>query len=63
MERFNAGLGLRGPLRLDVERTHSVEEILDRHIKSTLASAGLSSYAKRGLSRSRAPWRKNFPAP
>ena len=39
-ERFGAGLGLKGPLSLDVERTHSVEEILDRHIKSTIGGEG-----------------------
>jgi len=50
MERFNAGLGLKGPLRLDVERTHSVEEILDRHIKSTLGGeCGLKQLRETGF--------------
>jgi len=36
MERFNAGLGLKEAQRMEVTRSYSVAEILDRHIKSTV---------------------------
>ena len=50
IERFNAGLGLQGPLRLDAERTHSIEDILDRHIKSTLGGeCGLKQLRETGF--------------
>ena len=50
IERFNAGLGLQGPLRLDAEQTHSIEDILDRHIKSTLGGeSGLNQLRETGF--------------
>jgi anaerobic selenocysteine-containing dehydrogenase len=50
MERFNTGLGLKEPQRLEVTRTYSVEEILDRHIKSTLgAEYGLDRLREKGF--------------
>lgn len=36
--RFNSGLGLKEAYRLDAAQTYSVEEIVDRHIKSTLGA-------------------------
>jgi molybdopterin-containing oxidoreductase family molybdopterin binding subunit len=35
-ENFNRALGLKKPYRLESSETHSVEEIVERHIKSTL---------------------------
>jgi anaerobic selenocysteine-containing dehydrogenase len=50
MERFNAGLGLKQAHRMDVTRSYSIEEILDRHIKSTLGSeCGLAQLREKGF--------------
>ena len=48
--RLNAGLGLKEPYRLDVGRRHSVEEILEHHIKSTLGDEhGLDELREKGF--------------
>jgi anaerobic selenocysteine-containing dehydrogenase len=50
MERFNTGLGLKAEYRMEVTRTHSVEEIMERHIKSTLgAGFGLEQLRQKGF--------------
>ena len=50
MTRFNAGLGLKEAYRLDVTRTHSVEEIVERQIKSTLGPEyGLEALREKGF--------------
>jgi len=50
MERFNTGLGLKEAYRMDVTQIHSVEEIIDRHIKSTLGGAyGLEQLREKGF--------------
>lgn len=48
--RFNTGLGLKEPYRLEADRRYSVEEILDRHIKSTLGDEnGLEQLREKGF--------------
>ena len=50
ISRFNAGLGLKEPYRLETSRRYSVEEIIDRHIKSTLgAGHGLEQLRDTGF--------------
>jgi molybdopterin-containing oxidoreductase family molybdopterin binding subunit len=50
IERFNAGLGLKGPLCLDATQIYSVEEILDRHIKSVGGGeCGLEQLREKGF--------------
>lgn len=49
-ERFNAGLGLKEPYRLDATRSYSVEEMIDRYIKSTLnGEYGLEQLREKGF--------------
>ena len=49
MERFNAGLGLKEPYRMEATRSYSVEEMIDRYIKSTLnGQYGLEQLRKTG---------------
>jgi anaerobic selenocysteine-containing dehydrogenase len=50
LERFNAGLGLKEDYRLDPARSYSVEEMLDRSIRSTLnGEIGLEQLRKKGF--------------
>ncbi len=50
MDRFNAGLGLKEPYRMEPTRTYSVEEMIDRYIKSTLnGEYGLADLRKKGF--------------
>ncbi len=50
IERFNAGLGLKEPYRMEPTRTYSVEEMVDRYIKSTLnGEYGLAELRKKGF--------------
>lgn len=47
---FNSGLGLKEGYRLDASHIYSVEEIIDRHIKSTLGDEqGLEKLRERGF--------------
>lgn len=49
-ERFNAGLGLKESYRLDATRSYSIEEMIDRHIKSTLnGQYGLAELREKGF--------------
>lgn len=50
IERFNAGLGLKEAYRLNASRIFSVEEILDRYIKTTLGDDhNLEELRKKGF--------------
>lgn len=47
---LNANLGLKEPHRLEASRRYSVEEVLDRHIKSTLGDKhGLAQLREQGF--------------
>jgi anaerobic selenocysteine-containing dehydrogenase len=49
-ERFNLGLGLKEPYRMDVNQSYSVEEMIDRSIKSTLdGKYGLAELRQTGF--------------
>ena len=50
IERFNGGLGLKENYRMEAAQSYSVEEIIDRHIKSTLgAEYGLEQLREKGF--------------
>jgi anaerobic selenocysteine-containing dehydrogenase len=50
IERFNGGLGLKEHYRMEPTQSYSVEEILNRHIKSTLgAEYGLEQLRETGF--------------
>ncbi|HXG52777.1 MAG TPA: molybdopterin-dependent oxidoreductase [candidate division Zixibacteria bacterium] len=50
IERFNSGLGLKEPYRLEATPVPSVEEILERHIRSTLGPEyGLETLREKGF--------------
>ena len=50
MERFNTGLGLKEPYRMEATRSYSVEEMIDRYIKSTLnGEYGLEQLREKGF--------------
>ena len=50
IERFNAGLGLKEADRMESTQSYSIEEILDRHIRSTLGQKyGLERLRQQGF--------------
>jgi molybdopterin-containing oxidoreductase family molybdopterin binding subunit len=50
LERLNAGLGLKGPYRLDPARSYSIEEMLERSIRTTLrGEIGLAELREKGF--------------
>jgi anaerobic selenocysteine-containing dehydrogenase len=50
IERFNAGLGLKEADRMESTQSYSIEEILDRHIRSTLGQKyGLERLRQHGF--------------
>lgn len=60
--RLNAGLGLKEPYRLETGRNYTTEEIIDRHVRSTLgADHGLEELRERGFVASPRTLAERFP--
>jgi molybdopterin-containing oxidoreductase family molybdopterin binding subunit len=50
LERFNTGLGLKGDYRLDATQSYSIEDMLERSIRSTLnGEIGLEQLREKGF--------------